>query len=184
MGDLARANSLYSEGKYSMALEIYESLSRRGNFECSRMCGVMYLLSLGVEYDLEKSIGYLEEAVLGDSAESFFWLAKAYAYRSDFDLAVKNMEISSDKGYVPAIYCMGYFFRQGLGVTADIDIAERYFRSAAKKGNIHGMIQLSRLQMRSTNYLTKGKGALNWVKGVSLTLFCAFFDQKSDRLIK
>lgn len=80
-------------------------------------------------------------------------LRRAYALlASDDASAVQEFKALSEAGSTKSMIYLGYLFREGKGVSADLKEAEIWFKRAYESGSITGLFYLGRLYMRLENY--------------------------------
>lgn len=60
----------------------------------------------------------------------------------DAKLASQWLESAADRGFAPAQYRLGSFFREGIGVNKDAKVAMTWFKKAADQGNVSAMHNL------------------------------------------
>lgn len=95
--------------------------------------------------DLKESTKWYRKAAEKGNAEAQVKLANLLAEVShNYDEARSWCEIAA-KNYPPGAYCLGRFYRTGLGVSRDPQAAEKWFQKAAWLGDAPSMLQLGEM---------------------------------------
>lgn len=117
----------------------------------SRLIIVMGALILvpGAGFAAPSFLDTMTATVSGTSFEELKLSAKHYIgsgdAKKDYVTAFYWAEKAAYRGMADAQYLLGSFYRDGTGVTANIDMAKRWLLMASKQGHEEAQIQLSKL---------------------------------------
>lgn len=157
-----RAHSLYCEGRYADAFNMYRDLAERGYSNCQMFLGWMYLSGKGIEKDTKQSEFWFSKAAEAGDIEAQFYLGKMMATKGDYVSAFKWYEKSACLGFAPSIHKLGVLYDQGKGISHDEHRAIDLYEKAASAGHIYA-------KKAYAVKLLKGKrGFFNRVRGLFL----------------
>ncbi|KAG2386145.1 hypothetical protein C9374_002591 [Naegleria lovaniensis] len=118
------------------AVELFTQSADKGNVYALNNLGIAYEEGKGVVRDYAKAtICYEKSARLGN-INGLNNLGYIKLLQKQYDQALDLLHEASDRGSVDAMYNIGNMYRLGLGVTADITIAFKFFYRAATLGHV------------------------------------------------
>ena len=118
------------------AVELFTQSADKGNVYALNNLGIAYEEGKGVVRDYAKAtICYEKSARLGN-INGLNNLGYIKLLQKQYDQALDLLHEAADRGSVDAMYNIGNMYRLGLGVTADITIAFKFFYRAATLGHV------------------------------------------------
>lgn len=117
------------------AFRWFEMGATSGSVGCATSVGIMHLLGLGTEKNVQKGLGYLNMAANAGNPDAVIALAYAVytgqGTPADARKAAEMLEEAAAMGNPAAYICLAYITAKGgAGLTADPKRAERYVRLA------------------------------------------------------
>jgi len=108
----------------------------------------MYFRGDGVDEDKSQALHWLSKAADQNDLEAMFGVARVYMSMKEFDKAFSYYKKSADKGFLPSIYWVGRFYRDGISVAQDVKSALGLFDKGAKQGHLHSMRELAVMKIK------------------------------------
>ncbi len=91
-----------------------------------------------------------------NSAGTFYLEGMNFFEEEDYDKAFPYFQIAgAEKNYAPAQNMLGICYLKGLGVTRNLNEAEKYFRLAADQGNTDAAANLAELEAKKEELLSE-----------------------------
>ena len=144
---LEAANSLYREGRYRQALEIYLHPEFSTDAAVQNRIGTLYLEpSLRDEI---KSAEWFKKSAGQGNRYAQFNLGLAYkngtGVKRDYARAMQLFRQSAKGGYAPAMTAIGALYEEGKDVEKSADDAIKWYTRAADKGDAKAMHRLAEI---------------------------------------
>ncbi|MDO5395467.1 MAG: tetratricopeptide repeat protein, partial [Bacteroidales bacterium] len=133
------------QGYYFRAFEICEKLTTEGDPMASMILGHCYMNGLGVEKDISKAIGYIQEA--SDKGNLYALCNLGFCYEKGIGVnkntarAFYYYQKSAEAGSVIGQYNLGNCYHNGIGTPANDKDAYRWFKKAACKGYTDAIVR-------------------------------------------
>jgi TPR repeat protein len=133
------AYTAYNNDQFEKAVQIWSSPELQDDARALFSLGRLYSKGEGVAQDLEKAVGYYQQAASLGHLSAQFNLGLAY-YKGrgidpDTEQAVSWWEKAAENGHDAAQYNLGALFWQGDKVPKDQATAMKWFRISLKNGN-------------------------------------------------
>lgn len=159
--DLEKNEALANEW-YKKAYDQAKPLAEQGNALSMYTLGCLYAMGRVVAQDDEKALSYWKKgAELGDT-HCMLKLCSYFTIIQDYSSVIKYTQDAVAKGDVVAIYNLGKYYYDGIGVNQDYSMAVKYFKDAQAKGLAQAKNDLAMCYM-------EGKGVRqNYDKAVQL----------------
>jgi TPR repeat protein len=141
--DLEQAASFYAHGEWKEAFRIYKKEAEAGCVECQRFIGWMYFRGDGVKVDLEKATYWLEKAANSGDMEATFGLGRIYMSKKEYINAYNWYEEGANRDFLPSIYWVARFNRDGYGVERNEEKAFLLFQRGALFGHLKSLREYS-----------------------------------------
>lgn len=133
------ALALYSKEEYETAVHLLNYLADSGYERAYGFLGMAYEDGNGVAKDEEKMIDMYSKAVRAGYNWCAYHLAQYYERKKDYDLAMRNYVLcSANEGTYrsAAFFAIGRLYENGIGVTADMDSAVKYYRKSVQYSTV------------------------------------------------
>lgn len=181
--DFVIAEEYFNNEEYEEAFHLYKKLAKEGSVDSQVLLGWMYQNGLGINKDVDKAFSWYESAAKLGSAEGQFYLAKFYARKKDFSVAMDWYFKSAEKHYSPALFRLGWIFDVGRGVKRDKEKALNYYRRAANLGHVFSQKQLAILMIKGQlGFIARIHGLFLLLKSIVQGLLVAASDPHSEKL--
>ncbi|MES9858994.1 MAG: tetratricopeptide repeat protein [Sedimenticola sp.] len=141
--ELEIAAASYSRGDWKDAFNRYKELAETGCVECQRFVGWMYFRGEGVNVDLEKAMYWLKEAAQAGDQEAAFGVGRAYMSKQEYETAYSWYKKGAEEEFLPSIYWIARFNRDGYGVKRDEEKAFLMFKLGASLGHLKSLREYS-----------------------------------------
>jgi TPR repeat protein len=127
----------------------------------------MYESGVDLNRDMVEAIKWYRRAAEKGNAEAQVKLADrlstAETMPRNYDEARSWCELAAAKDYAPGAYCLGRFYRIGLGVSRDPQAAEKWFQKGAWLGDGHSMLQLGEMYQNGEGVKANRITAYTWM---------------------
>ena len=130
---------------YDEAAKWYKKGAEKNHAESQNMLGICYAWGRGVEQDRVKCFLWCLKAAeqglaaaqynVGDDFYTGYAVYNDEANVTNYDEAYKWFVKAANQGYLKAMYSLGECYRQGRGVSIDIDKAKEWYQKASEGGN-------------------------------------------------
>jgi tetratricopeptide (TPR) repeat protein len=127
---LALGKQFFDEGRYDLAIKMYEMGAKNNNTECYNRLGGMYVDGLGVGINDDKAIEFFKKSAEGGNAAGQNNLGMMYEFQKNYEKAVEWYRKSAYKGYALAQYNLGLMYEYGYGVKKNKSEAYRWYRKS------------------------------------------------------
>ena len=102
------------------------------------------------------SVWSISSLAAENNAGTFYLEGMNFFEKEDFDKAFPYFQIAgAEKNYAPAQNMLGICYLKGLGVTRNLNEAEKYFRLAADQGNSDAAANLAELEAKKEELLSE-----------------------------
>lgn len=142
------AESARQAGEFERALEIYESLSKRGDVYSLVMLGDMYARGLGTSVDLEMAEKLFDRAESLGVPEAALQKAGIWFDRGDMHKYFLAVQQAARKGLLVAQFYLGLCYARGRGVQRNENRALELIQDAAQRGHLGAKAFLARRMLR------------------------------------
>ena len=116
-----------------------EIAAKEGDADSQAEFAACYLSGVGREENIETAIYWLERSIEGGSTAGMTNLGSAHLFgkipNPHHTYAVELLQQAASKGNITAEFALSQAYRNGLGVTMDIDASLRHLRTAAESGH-------------------------------------------------
>ena len=180
---LAEAQSVIERGDIERGVALFEALIEDGSAHASLMLGQMYELGKGVARDDGKAEALYRQSKKLGSPTGAYYLARFLETATKPEAAFVEMHEITQRGYLPAINQLGYYYENGIGCVADLTAAAHYRAIAAERGHIFAKRWIAGRDMCSRNLITRLKGCANFSKIILTGILLAARDPTNERLI-
>lgn len=179
-----RANTAYELGRlyqkssgpdcHRIAFEWFSKAARWGHAKAHAELGRHYARGIGVQKDLNAALTHYQNAADLGSASALLAFANLLAKEKKQDNinidakqliadAIPLLETEAAGGRASSAKVLGRLYRDGLFVTADPALAQRWLRRSAHLGDTGGMHDLAQMLLRSGTNEDKLPEALEWL---------------------
>ncbi len=124
-----------------MAFSLYEKAAKNNIQDAFYEVAISYDEGIGVAKNSDKAFYWYKMAAdAGINKEAYYKLSLCYSHRKnptgmDLENAFKWMKKAADENIVEAQYTVGCYYKDGIGVTKNKDLALEYWKKAAEKGH-------------------------------------------------
>lgn len=119
----------------TIGLQLLEKADSEGRIDAALDLGWCYLKGIGVTQNTNKAIEYAQKiASTYHDANSALLLGYCYDTQSDYTTAMQWYAIAANENNPNAQYQMAIHYRDGLGVEANQDYADNWYRKAVANG--------------------------------------------------
>jgi len=140
-----QANSLYEQGKYEEAAQIYRTLAEQGDAPSQTRLGTMTLQGQGVEKNVDEGVALYMKAAKHGEAEAQNKLGQLFVLTKDYSQALIWFRKAAVQGFADAQYNLGVMSEKGQGLGPDLPQAIFWYRKAAASGHERAKKYLIRL---------------------------------------
>jgi len=143
--------TLYREGAADLvksdkkAAKLFKRAVELGSVSAMVDLAMLYYDGRGVKLDRKKAMQLDHMAAARGDASAECNLGSLYRENGDYDSAFRYTRLAADKGYTEAEMNLGNCYLTGVGVQADIDEAERWYKRGASKGDEKAVWMLNQL---------------------------------------
>ncbi|MBO4633243.1 MAG: sel1 repeat family protein, partial [Lentisphaeria bacterium] len=127
------------------ALKYFRVAARAGNISAMYRCGEMILNGKGTEKDAASALEYLKAAAKGNHAESAFLCGKIEQSGKKPEQCIGYYRQAADLGHTEAIRIFAGMALNGQYMKADPELAIKYLKLLAERGEVSASEQLGRL---------------------------------------
>ncbi len=182
--ELQAAANLYDSGKHRQSFDIYIKEAEKGCVACQRFVGWMYFRGEGVSQNVQKANNWMTKAADAGDLEAMFGLGRIFMSESDFENAMHWYQKGMDSEFLPAIYWVARFKRDGLGCAEDKKEALLTFRKSALLGHLQSLREYAVLLMRGDEgVLGRIRGMVLFVRFIFMTVRFATTDRMDYRVM-
>lgn len=161
---LIDANTFYNDTDYAKALTIYEEIANNFDINYADKVGYMYYNGLGTAKNPSKAIEWGKKAADNGNHEAQIRVGYMLLRSEQYKEAAKyyhdaekyitlDPETKND---------LGYLYFNGLGVLRDIDLAKKYWESAANSGVVNSQVALGNMYYIGDGVEQNYKEAHKW----------------------
>jgi TPR repeat protein len=127
------------------AIAKLEELAAKGSALSMLYIGDSYENGRGVERNVELGDQWYRKAADRGSVEAAHRLAFAYWHRHEYGKAIEELSKLSERGFTPAMFCLGSMYYVGKGVKPSVENAMKYWKMAEARGHLLAKQRLSKL---------------------------------------
>jgi TPR repeat protein len=165
---MIQAGLLYSNrrqpGDDRKALEYFLQAANTGDRSGKYLTGECYYFGKGVQVDVAKAIGFLQEAAAMREPRAMDLLGTHYRKNRQFDQARKCYEEAAAEGYPLSLSNLGVLYMNGEGVQRSPEIAANLFKQGAEKGDPTAMFFYAGCLQEGLGLQKDSKGASEWFR--------------------
>lgn len=166
-----------------LAIAKLEKLAERGSALSMLYIGDSYENGRGVERNVELGDQWYRRAADCGSIEAAHRLAFAYWHKHEYGRAIEELSKLSERGFTPAMFCLGSMYYVGKGVKPSVENAMKYWKMAEARGHILAKQRLSKLfRSGDLGFIYRIKGYIKLMMLIIPALRCHINYPKSDRL--
>ena len=155
-----KAGWLYEQGEHEKAFQEYLSLAEQGYASSQRFVGWLFFRGDGVKANNEKAIYWLQKAAVSGDVEAMFGVGRVHMAQRCFVDARDWYERSANAGFLPGMYWLARFHRDGIVLTQDESTAFELFCRAADLGHLQSQREQSIMLLRGQfGFLGRLKGS-------------------------
>jgi len=134
-GPLQDAQAAYNQGKYAVALDLWQPLAEQGNPDAQAGLGSLYLGGYGVAHDEAAAMVWFRKAAEQGHAGGQFSLASLYYARKEYGLAASWYRRAAEQGNALAQIRLARMYAEGPGLARDDVQAFKWFAVAMMRGS-------------------------------------------------
>ena len=165
---MIQAGLLYSNrrqpGDDRKALEYFLQAANTGDRSGKYLTGECFYFGKGVQVDVAKAIGFLQEAAAMREPRAMDLLGTHYRKNRQFDQARKCYEEAAAEGYPLSLSNLGVLYMNGEGVQRSPEIAANLFKQGAEKGDPTAMFFYAGCLQEGLGLQKDSKGASEWFR--------------------
>jgi TPR repeat protein len=141
--DIETARKLYDSRHYKEALDIYLRCSAAHELhgEYCRM-GWLYEFGKGVPKDMQQAEYWYTRASESGLPDGYYYLGCLRQRSRKTSQAKDLMEKAASLGFAPAMFQLGYMYKNGIDTAVDFEKAYKYFKAASDKGHVFAKRQI------------------------------------------
>lgn len=128
-------------GEQKKIFTLLEPCASQGNAQAENYLGMLYLIGIETEKDINKAFAFISSAAHKDYPEAQYNLGRLYKYgmgcELSFTKAIEWFESATQNGNQRAAYTLGYMYYKGYGVTQDYKKAKYWFNQSTDVMAIH-----------------------------------------------
>ena len=154
----------HQPGDDRRALEYFLQAANTGDGRGKYLAGECYYFGKGVQVDVVKAVGFLQEAAALHEPRAMDLLGTHFRKLRQFDQARKFYEESAAAGYPLSLSNLGVLYMNGEGVQRSPEIAANLFKQGAEKGDPIGMCFYAGCLQEGLGLQKDSKAATEWFK--------------------
>jgi TPR repeat protein len=146
------------------ALEYFLQAANTGDGRGKYLAGECYYFGKGVQIDVVKAVGFLQEAAALHEPRAMDLLGTHFRKLRQFDQARKFYEEAAAAGYPLSLSNLGVLYMNGEGVQRSPEIAANLFKQGAEKGDPVGMCFYAGCLQEGLGLQKDSKAAAEWFR--------------------
>ncbi len=156
----ALANEAHEMNCKKAYYDIIDTLSSRGNAQCTMILGILNLDGVGCTKNVKNAIELLTKAAESGVSEAYKRLGDIYLIGKDVtrnaDTALEYYKLAATLGMTNAYENMGDIFHEGKIVEKDIPEALRLYELAASEGHLSARAKAEKIKLARENMYGAG----------------------------
>lgn len=178
------AATYYRDKNYKAAFAAYLSLAKAGFTASQRFVGWLYFRGEGIAKDYNQALFWFKEAGEKLDAEAMFGMARVYMAKGQHKVAYEWYEKSASMNYLPSLYWIARFHRDGILGRKNETEALRIFQQAATSGHLKSQREYSIMLIKGyAGLFQRILGILYFCRFVALTIYQGFGDRSDPRAV-